>query len=376
MVFTELTRKNALDLVVGAKILANGGGGSEDEANRLIHKSYDDGLIFRAASLDEFKDTDQICIIGMVGGGISQEEKASVQGMKKIVDNPMEVAVKCLEEYLNIQFKGFIATELGPLNSIIPLVVSAQIPEKFGIDGDCCGRSKPQISISTTTVGSIPITPFSIASRYGDKLIISSAVDDNRGEHIARTIARISEGSIGVARCPMKIIQAARVIIPNTLTLAMKLGKAVRIANERKENPIAAIREVIPNLQVVLYGKVKSFSRVEEGGFTSGEFTIEESESKNQLKVFYQNEYLLTWMNGKRFITCPDSLPIVDAKTGYGVTPWEEDFYVGREVLVLTMDAPPIWQSERGLKIFGPQVFEPLWTEYTPARELMSKNHR
>ena len=78
--------------------------------------------------------------------------------------------------------------------------------------------------------------------------------------------------------------------------------------------------------------------------------------------------------DGKRFISCPDSLPIVDAKTGYGVTPWEEDFYVGREVLVLTMDAPPIWQSEQGLKIFGPQVFEPLWTEYTPVRELLSKS--
>ncbi|MHA2053910.1 MAG: DUF917 domain-containing protein [Candidatus Hodarchaeales archaeon] len=372
MVIVELTRENALDLVIGAKILANGGGGSENAANKLIHKSYDEERSFRITTLDEFKSKEQICIIGMVGGGITKEEQAIVKDLQVITKDPMITAVKNLERYLKIQFKGFVATELGPLNSIVPLVVSSLISEKVGIDGDCCGRSKPQISISTTTIGEIPITPFSITSKYGDELIVGSAVDDIRGEIVARTISKISKGSIGVARCPMRIDQAAKVIIPNTITLAMKLGKKVRKANEEKKDPISAIRSNVPNIQLVMKGTVRNFSRIEKGGFTAGEILVADLESKKQLKIYYKNEYVLTWINGKEFITCPDSLPIVDAKTGLGLTPWENDFEEGKEVVVFARDASEIWRSEKGLKIFGPQVFEPTWTKYIPASEKIS----
>ncbi len=365
----ELTRRNALDLVIGSKILANGGGGSENKANSLIQKSYDKGWSFKIASLDEFRNQDQICIIGMVGGGVTEEEKAIVQNIQEVTKDSMLVAIRRLEEYMKIQFAGFIATELGPLNSILPLTVASRIPDKVGIDGDCCGRSKPEISISTTTVGEIPISPFCISSKYGDELIVESAVDDNRGEVIARTISKISNGSIGVARCPMSIEQAKTVIIPNTLTLAMKLGKEVRTANEKKKDPISIIKKEVPDIQLVMKGKVKAFSRIEEGGFTSGEIILMDRESEKKLKIYYKNEYLLSWLNDKPFISCPDSMPIVDARTGYGVTPWEEDFYEGREVVVFAKDAPTIWQSEKGLQIFGPQIFESTWRTYTPASE-------
>jgi DUF917 family protein len=370
-VIYELSRRDALDLVIGAKILANGGGGSEEEAKRLIHECYNDKLRLRMASCNEFKPKEQICIIGMVGGGLTREEKAITNNLPILTEEPMIAAVKKLEEYLTIRFEGFVATELGPLNSIIPLVVATRIPGKVGIDGDCCGRSKPQISISTTTVGEIPISPFSIASKYGDEMIVGTTMDDVRGEVIARTIAKISNGSIGVARCPMRIEQAKKVIIPNTLSLAMRLGKKVRRANEEKKDPISAIIAEVPDIREVMRGTVSSFQRVEEGGFTAGEIIIKDAEARNSLKIYYKNEYVLTWLNDQQFISCPDSLPIVDAKTGYGLTPWEEDFTEGREVIILARDAPKIWQSVKGLQVFGPQVFEPAWTKYTAASEIV-----
>jgi DUF917 family protein len=373
-VIYELSRRDALDLVIGAKILANGGGGSEEEATRLIHECYDDNLRLRMASCNEFKPKEQICIIGMVGGGITKEEKAITKNLPIITEDPMIAAVEKLEEYLTIRFQGFVATELGPLNSIIPLVVAARMPGKVGINGDCCGRSKPQISISTTTVGEISISPFSIASRYGDEMIVGATMDDVRGEVIARTIAKISNGSIGVARCPMRIEQANKAIIPNTLSLAMRLGKKVRRANEESKEPISAIISEVPEIYMVMRGTVSSFRRVEEGGFTAGEIIIRDSEAKNSLKIYYKNEYVLTWLNDQQFISCPDSLPLVDAKTGYGLTPWEEDLTEGREVVILARDAPKIWQSVRGLQVFGPQIFEPAWTKYTVASEMIAKN--
>ena len=363
----SLSKRDALDLVIGSKILANGGGGSEQKAIGVINSAYHQGHVFRIASLDEFESNDQICIVGMVGGGISEQEKSFVKDLKPIIKDPMISAVKNLEGFLDVEFKGFVATELGPLNSIIPLTVASLLSNKMGIDGDCCGRSKPQISISTTTVGKISISPFSISSEFGDELIVSSSQSDIRGEVLARTISKISNGSIGVARCPMKVHDAVNIIIPQTLSLAVELGRRVREANEKNKDPITEITKTIPTIHHVMKGTVKAFSRREEGGFTSGEILIIDQEEKKDLRIYYKNEYLLTWLNNNPFITCPDSFPIVDSTTGYGLTPWEDDFSKGREVEVFAIDAPSIWQSNEGLRVFGPKVFDPTWEEYIPA---------
>ncbi|MHA1259979.1 MAG: DUF917 domain-containing protein [Candidatus Heimdallarchaeaceae archaeon] len=363
MKYKELSKQEALDLITGTKILACGGGGGEREAIVDTEKVYSKGKRFRIADVLEFNKEDRVCIIGMVGGGISQEDQKLVKNLQIVEAEPMIKAVKELEEYLGFEFQGFVATELGPHNSIIPLSVAVEM-DKVAIDGDCCGRSKPKISISTTRVRGIPISPFSIVNHYGETLIVKKTVNDSRGELIARDIARLSGGSVSVARCPMKILQAETAVIRRTLTTAAKLGKSVRKANNRGSNPIKAMLEVIPELKVIFEGKVAEFTRNEEGGFTSGEILITSIRNEmKQLKIYYQNEYLLSWLNEREYISCPDSIIIVDSKTGYGLTPWEEDFTKGRTVTVLTQEAAKIWKTTKGLEVFGPQNFDKSWNK-------------
>jgi len=364
MTARKFSRREALDLVIGAKILACGGGGSETKAVENILKTYNSANSFTLSELDQLKPDDHICIVGMVGGGITEEDKKLVEKLTISQDNPMVAAVKELEDFMDLEFQGFVATELGPNNSIIPLMVAAQM-EKVGIDGDCCGRSKPKISISTTRVAGIPISPFSIVNQYGDIQIVKKTVNDARGEIIAREASRISGGSVSVARCPMTIEQAKTAVIQGTVSLAIDLGQKVREANEKGDNPLEVFRNTIPDAKCIFSGKVKDFSRKEEGGFTSGEIILEATEKNTQqLRIWYQNEYLLSWLNDERYITCPDGFYIIDTQTGYGLTPWEEDFSEGKEVTVFTRDAPKIWQSGKGLKVFGPKAFDETWSGY------------
>jgi len=367
----ELSKQEAYDLVIGAKILANGGGGSEKQALNLIDEVYNMEKNFKLASLSSLKKNDLLCIIGLVGGGISEEDKDVVKDLQSVIKNPMISAVAVLEDYIGIQFTGFIATELGPNNSIIPLYTAA-LMDRIVVDGDCCGRSKPKISISTTTVKNIPIFPFSICSEFGDKIIVEETVDDSRGEYIARVISRFSDGHIGVARCSMTGQQAEEAIIPNTLSKAIKLGKIVREATRDNKNPIQAILNAIPEACLVFEGKITKFNRTEEGGFTFGIIELR-NDNNHFFKVFYQNEYLLTWFDKKQFISCPDSIIIVDEKTGLGLTPWEDDFKINRKVVVLAIDAPKIWRTKRGLEVFGPKNFQKDWISYTPATKLVSQ---
>ncbi len=363
----ELSKQEAIDLVTGAKILACGGGGSELNALKNINRVYDKGSNFSISDLNDFKQDESICIIGMVGGGITEQDKLLVKDREIVQKKPMVAAVKELEEFLGIEFCAFVATELGPNNSIVPMMVATEMG-RTAINGDCCGRSKPMISISTTRVAGIPIAPFSIVNQYGDVQIIKKTVDDVRGEQIARTASRISGGSVSVARCPMTILEAQKAVIPKTYSVAIKLGKEVREANENGNNPIYSIKRTLPNMKHVFSGKVKQFSRIEEGGFTSGEISAVSLDNAGDiLRIWYQNEYLLSWRNNKPYVTCPDGFYIVDTQTGYGLTPWENDYYENREISIFIQDAPEIWISQKGLSIFGPKVFDNQWNEYKEA---------
>ena len=90
MTLIKLSEQDANDIVVGSKILACGGGGREKRAFENIKKIYDKGENFTLVDLSDLKDNDNICIIGMVGGGITEEDK-------KYVENSPIVVIKSLQ---------------------------------------------------------------------------------------------------------------------------------------------------------------------------------------------------------------------------------------------------------------------------------------
>ena len=299
-----------------------------------------------------------VCIIGMVGGGVSSQDKKFIENMSITSDNVMVEAVKVLEKQLGTQFAVFISTEMGPGNIVVPLYV-ASLLGRVVVDGDMCGgRSKPMISISTTTVAGISITPLVIASAYGDRMVLKEAISDKRAEDICRIVSRLCNGTIGVARCPMTISKCQEGIVSGTISLAIQLGREISRFVEYNHDPLSIIEKVL-NAHLIFTGIVEDFSRIESGGFTSGTIVLKSKD--RTLKIWYQNEYLLSWLDGKHYITCPDSLLVVDSFTGKGLTPWTDDFRKNREVAVFVKTSAPIWKSKKGLEIFGPQVFHPGW---------------
>jgi len=354
----ELTFQEAQYLIEGAQILGTGGGGDPDLALRRVKEIYSQGKCFQIQEITNFKPNDMICIIGMVGGGVSAQDMKFIENMPLISDNVMVKAVELLENHLETQFTGFVSTEMGPGNIVVPLWVGSLL-NRVTVDGDMCGgRSKPMISISTTNVVEISITPLAIVSVYGDQIILKEAISDQRAEDICRMITRLAKGSIGVARCPMTAANCQKGVESKTISLAIQLGREISEAVNNNIDPLPVIENTL-NAQLIFTGKVEDFSRNETGGFTSG--TIVLKTKAHALKIWYQNEYLLSWLDNKQYISCPDSLLVVDRHTGKGLTPWKDDFPKNREVAVFMMPSALIWKSKKGMKIFGPQVFQPEW---------------
>ncbi|MFQ6126969.1 MAG: DUF917 domain-containing protein [Candidatus Heimdallarchaeota archaeon] len=368
----ELSKQEIEDLLQGAKVLGAGGGGEIEWARPMIEDVYSKGKTFSLVDPKDLPDDEYVAIVGLVGGGVSEAVKKKVAGLPRI-QKPEIVATTELSNYLNKELYAFIASEIGAGNSIVPLYVGA-MTDRPAVDADCCGRAKPEIVNSTTNVKGIPVTPLAIVSPFGDKMILREAVNDSRAEDICRYMAIVSGGMCGVARCPTKGKDIRTAIVHNSITNAIRIGREVREAIEQEQNPVNALIKSIGGFKF-FEGELTSFTREEEGAFIWGEI---EAIGKNDylgdtLRVWYKNEFLISYKNEQPFITCPDTICIVDAITAKGLSNWGGDFQRGRPVVVFGVPAHELWRTERGLELFSPKYFG-YDIEYNPIEDLVKED--
>ena len=69
----------------------------------------------------------------------------------------------------------------------------------------------------------------------------------------------------------------------------------------------------------------------------------------------YQNEYLILFENQKAVVTTPDIIALVDTETGMPLSIEQVKF--GLSVHILAIPCPPIWKTEKGLELVGPEAF-------------------
>lgn len=367
-----LNMQEMKDLLVGTEILGCGGGGSIQRGRNMIEEAYSEGLKFTMVDPKEIRDDDLVIIVGRVGGGVPKEILERIRRFPKITRRPGLVAVKELAQYIQREPTAFLASEIGPSNTVLPMYIAA-VMGKPVIDADACGRAKPELSISTTHLKGVASTPLVMVSQFGDIAILKKAVDDYRAEDICRYVALISGGVCGVARCPTKGELIREAIVPNSITRCIKLGEAVRKASETGINSANEAIRSTGGLKI-FEGEVRTWRREEKEAFMWGTIIINGTgdHAGHKLKVWFKNEFLISWRNEQPYVTCPDTICIVDAETGRGMSNWIDDLriYVRKKVVVFGLKAPEIWRTERGVQIFGPKHFGyPI--KYVPIEKVM-----
>jgi DUF917 family protein len=377
-----LTRQDMSDLLIGAGILGCGGGGSAQLGQRLINAIYDLGKQFTLIDPMEIPDEAYLCIIAGVGGGVGKENKEKLksylaatekQDLVELQTRAGQKAIRELEDLIGKHFYTYVPSELGPGNTILPMYLAA-LEGKPAIDADACGRAKPEMSLSTTHVAGIPISPMAMTNTIGDVMILKKAADDYRGEDIARYMAVISGGMVSVVRAPSTAANYKQGVVRNSISRCIRLGSIERTSKEKKINPVESILKSEPDCLRLFKGKAKSWTRKEEGGFMWGDISIQGSGGfrGKRLDIWYKNEYLVTRLNRKPYATCPDSISLVNASTGEGLSAWVPNLktQIGREIDVLGFKADRLWRTEKGVKLFGPKHFG-YDVDYTPIEKLV-----
>lgn len=353
------------DLAVGAAILGTGGGGDPYLGKLMVQKAIRKNGPITLLDPSELDDHDFVIPTAMMGAPTVFVEK---------IPNGYEAlqSLRKLEEHLGKKATATMPIECGGLNSTIPFVVASEAGIPI-VDGDGMGRAFPELQMESFNVYGVSGTPMALHNERGDSVILDT-LDNAMLEHIARGIAIRMGGVAHIAEYPMTGLQVKQTAIPNTISLAIEIGRAIREAKKQKEDPFEALAKVTESSHYgraisLFKGKIVDLNRRTEDGFAKGTVIVEgfDDYQGSTLTVNFQNENLFADIDGEIRCIVPDLITFLDLETAMPIT--TESLRYGFRVHCIAIPTPDIMRSEAALKIWGPRYFG-FDMDYVPVEKL------
>lgn len=360
----ELTAADLPDLARGATLLGTGGGGDPYIGQKLVERVLGDGAI---TVLDPQDLADDFFVIPT-----AQMGAPTVMVEKIPAGTEPTLALRTLEEHLGRVADATMPIECGGINSMIPLIVAAETGLPV-VDADGMGRAFPELSMETFAVYGVHGSPLALAGERGEKVIIDTGDDDRQMEWLARAIT-IRLGGVGhIAEYAMTGADVRHTAVPRTLSMALALGRAIRVAREEHRSPFEAIADTLattlyPHVRELCVGKVVDVERRTTDGFAKGRAVIAPRGAEHeQFEILFQNENLIARRDGRLVAIVPDLICVVDHETAEPIT--TEGLRYGQRVRVLGISTPDMMRTPAALDAFGPSAFG-LQDSFVPVEEL------
>ncbi|MFF0250137.1 DUF917 domain-containing protein [Streptosporangium sandarakinum] len=361
----DLTMDNLHDLADGAALLGTGGGGDPYIGRLLVEEQLRrTGRPVRVVSAEALADDALVVATAMMGAPtIFVEKLPSPQ--------PAVAALRALERHVGRTVDAVMPIECGGLNSMMPFVVAAQLGLPV-VDADGMGRAFPELQMVTWNVLGISGSPMGIASDHGETSVLETAQNE-RMEWLARGLTIRMGGAAYTANFLMDAATVRRTAVPGTLSLALKIGVALRRARIDHRDPFAVLTQTLADTfyshgRTLFRGKVIDVDRRTVEGFTRGQVTLAGLDDRDdQMIITYQNEHLIARHNGRVAAIVPDLICTLNSETGQPVN--TEALAYGQRITVYGISTPEIMRTDAALKCFGPAAFG-LSERYVPIEQL------
>ena len=266
-----LNKVDISDLCLGTTVLGTGGGGSPELGLLILSRLLEMGKEIRLISVKEVPDDEIVVHPAMVGSIAPSKDKIMEleEYCSKIIskEGPLLTGLKTLEEVLSEKVYATVPVELGGYNTPVAAILGALAGVPF-VDGDTIGRAKPELMMQTYTIHNVPITPMVLTDMKGNSVLVRKVASFKDAEKIARAMAVVGEGTTAV-RCPVKGNVFKKTIIPGGVTKAIEIGKALRKAEERHEDPVQAVIQASGGIEF-FRGTVKQFKWEDREGSCGG----------------------------------------------------------------------------------------------------------
>ena len=333
---------------IGAAILGTGGGGNPYIGKLRCREELKKGRSIPVIPLAELPDDAVVVSLGGIG--------APVVGIEKIEEGEECLrALRALERELGVKVDALISAEIGGANSMEPMLTAAQAGLPV-VDGDGMGRAFPEMQMCTWSIYGHREAPAAMADEKGNIVIIRNTPDDVWLERIARSVVVAMGAAAGLATQPMRGDFVKRAAVPNTITQALNLGRAVLQAHRTNSDPVQTVIDQERG-KLLMTGKIVDLQRHLKGGFAVGHIMLEGFGNflGDNGRIDLQNEFLVFWRNQIVEVCTPDLIVVLDSDTGLPIT--TEMLRYGQRVAVLGLPAHPLMRSPEALKVVGPTAF-------------------
>lgn len=331
------------DIARGAGILGTGGGGDPYIGRLLAETAVDRHGPVTLVGIDEVPPDAVVVPVAMLGAPTVSQEKLPNGGETL-------AALRALEAATGRAATHLVPIEIGGMNSLIPLALAAETGLPV-VDGDAMGRAFPEAQMVLPTLAGIPTSPMAVADDKGNTMVLRT-VSSVWAERIARAACVATGCSVFTADTVMTGAQLRDGLVADTVTLAQRLGAAVREARAEHADPARAAASLVGGV-ILATGKVVDVHRVTTGGFAKGTATI--AGPDGELHLSFQNEFLLATRDDDVIATTPDLITALETDTGDPIT--TESLRYGDRVTVLGIPSDPRWTTPEGLELVGPRYF-------------------
>ncbi len=349
-----LSKSDMEDIIYGAAFLGAGGGGSTVQGLSLVDEISGEGR--RVVLVDPSEVGDEELVVVSAGMG---SPAAAKYGWR----NEHLPAFDLLERYLGEKVAYVLPLEVGAGNFGVPLHTAA-FRDRPLIDGDGAGRAIPELELTTFDIYGVPISPMAISDWQGNGAVLFVR-NSLSAERIARHIVMAFEGNAGIALYPMRGRDLKRVVIPGSVSLAMRVGELLREARERGAD---AVELLVSRLGGYLLGRGRVEERLMETkrGFDYGRVKVRTP--AGTLVVHFKNENIIAELEGRILAIAPDLICWV---TPDGKPLTNVDIEEGMEVAAVGLKAHERLRTPKALEAFkhlyGELGFD---IEYKPIEEL------
>jgi len=369
------TLQDCEDFIHGCLFMGTGGGGSKEWGMSMFEDALAAGLPLEWLDMADIPD--DVWTVTPYGMGsiapVTEEKRAEIErvGLEdKFGDYSMEEAVKELGRYLGKPIGCLVAAELGAGNTPAPLVTGARLGIPV-VDGDYAGRAIPDEMQGTPFLYGKHSWPFTSVDRWGNIAIIKYTVNPHMLERIGKMLAVAAYGSTTMAATPLSAKEMKDILVPGTLTQSLAIGRALREARQKGEDPVDAALAVTNGWRL-FEGVVSAKEWEDRDGYMFGTTHIQGTGAYagQTLDVWFKNENHVSWLNGQPWVCSPDILSLVYKDTGIGTT--NTLIKEGDEVVAVGMKGLEGFRTEFGLnEASGPRYFG-FDIDYVPIETLMA----
>lgn len=277
-----------------------------------------------------------------------------------------------MSRFIRKEPEAIFPVEIGGGNGLVAFTVSSSSKLNIPVvDADLMGRAFPThnqtIPVVYTPEDEAFYPPTVISNGNGNTMIITESKDDFLLENVMRASLSEIGCSVSLMNPPMSYEDVKEKTINRSISLAWRIGKAVRVARQKSETyklPEIILNSVDNSGSLLFSGKIIGVERELFKGHVWGKVIIED-ELKRKMVIPFKNENIYAKIDDKLVCSVPDLIAVIDSDTGEAVgTP---DYRYGLIVFVLGIAPNNKWtDTERGIEIGGPVSFGLDKMEYKP----------